>query len=235
ADLYFEEGRDIHLSEQQAYQAEFDKCFNTPGCQTQGLKADEAESHSWQEKSIKLYQQILANYPQYSRADEATYYLGSALQEIGNDKDAMTQYTQLVKAYPDSTWVPDAYVLIGEYYFDQNNAYKALLAYQKAAAYKDHPRYSFAMYKLAWCYYNVGEYGKAIDTMKAVVAFSMTTAAAQPGQEMDEKARLTLQDEALKDLVRFFADAGDIDEAEAYFAKLGKQDLMLSMLERLAG
>ncbi len=234
ADLYFEEGRDIHLSEQQKFQVLFDQCFNTPGCKTSDLHAEETESRSWQNKSIKLYQQILANYPQYARADEATFYLGSALQEVGQPKDAMTEFTKLVKAYPDSTFVPDAYVLIGEYYFEENNAYKALLAYQKAAAYKDHPKYSFAMYKLAWCYYNVGEYGKAIDTMKAVVAFSMTNAAAAPGQQQDEKARLTLQDEALKDLVRFFADAGDLDDAEAYFAKLGKQDLIVSMLQRLA-
>ena len=235
ADLYFEEGRDISLTEQQKFQEEFDRCFNTPGCKTDDLKADETESRAWQMKSIKLYQQILANYPQYSRADEATFYLGSALQEVDEPKDAMTEFTKLVKAYPDSQFVPDAYVLIGEYYFDQNNAYKALLAYQKASAYKDHPKYSFAMYKLAWCYYNVGEYGKAIDTMKAVVTFSMTTAAAQQGQQMDEKARLTLQDEALKDLVRFFADAGDLDEAERYFTTLGKQDLIVSMLQRLAG
>ena len=118
---------------------------------------------------------------------------------------------------------------IGEYYFDNNNAYKALLAYQKATRYKNSDKYSFAMYKLAWCYYNVGEYGKAIDTMKAVVAFSMTS---QEGTS--EQKRLTLQDEALKDLVRFFADAGELDDAYTYFTKLGKKELIRSMLKRLA-
>ena len=107
---------------------------------------------------------------------------------------------------------------IGEYYFDENNAYKALMAYQKATRYKDSPQYAFANYKLAWCYYNVGEYGKGIETMKGVVAFSMTAAEGQ-----DDKKRLTLQEEALKDLVRFFADAGLMNEAYEYFNKLGKK------------
>ena len=31
-------------------------------------------------------------------------------------------------------------------------------------------KWAFAMYKLAWCFYNVGDYGKGIDTMKAVGA-----------------------------------------------------------------
>ena len=229
ADLYFEEGRDIYLTEMQNYETEYDSCFNTPGCNAENMVADNAESEKWQKKSIKLYKSILQNYPQYGRADEATFYLASALQELDKADDAVKEFTRLVRSYPDSGYVPDAYVQIGEYYFDDNNAYKALLAYQKATRYKDSDKYSFAMYKLAWCYYNVGEYGKAIDTMKAVVAFSMT------GQEgTSEQKRLTLQEEALKDLVRFFADAGELDDAYTYFTKLGRKELIRTMLKRLA-
>lgn len=227
ADLYFEEGRDLYLTEMAEFQTEYDKCFNTEGCNPESMQADNAESRKWQNKSIKLYRIILQNYPQYQRADEATFYLGSALADIGEKDEAVKEFNNLVRTYPDSSYVPDAYVLIGEYYFENNNAYKALIAYQKAARYKDSPKYAFAMYKLAWCYYNVGEYGKAIDTMKAVVAYSMAN---QDG----DRSKLTLQEEALKDLVRFFADAGDLQEAIDYFNKLGKQDLIEAMLMRLA-
>lgn len=228
ADLYFEEGRDLYLTEMQEFQNAYDKCFNTDGCNAETMQADNDESKKWQDKSIKLYKIILQNYPQYQRADEATFYLGSALQDTNRKDEAVKEFNNLVRTYPDSGYVPDAYVLIGEYYFDNNNAYKALLAYQKAARYKDNPKYAFAMYKLAWCYYNVGEYGKAIDTMKAVVAYSMA-------DHGEDKSKLTLQEEALKDLVRFFADAGDLQEAIDYFNKLGKQDLIEAMLKRLAG
>ncbi|RME27547.1 MAG: hypothetical protein D6798_04285 [Deltaproteobacteria bacterium] len=227
ADLYFEEGRDLYLTEMAKFQEAYDKCFNTEGCNPESMEPDNSESRKWQDKSIKLYRIILQNYPQYQRADEATFYLGSALADTGRRDEAVKEFNNLVRTYPDSEYVPDAYVLIGEYYFDKNNAYKALIAYQKAARYKDSPKYAFAMYKLAWCYYNVGEYGKAIDTMKAVVAYSLAN------QEGD-KSKLTLQEEALKDLVRFFADAGDLQEAIDYFNKLGKQDLIEAMLKRLA-
>ena len=231
ADLYFEEGRDLYLTEMQKFEKEFDACFNDDRCDEVQLEPDNVESRKWQDRSIKLYKQILANYPTFVRADEATYYLGAALQDIGKRKEAVQEFTRLVRTYPDSGYVPDAYVQIGEYYFDNNNAYKALRAYQKAAAYRDSEKYPFALYKLAWCYYNVGEYGKSIDTMKTVVAYSMAAADADEGAR---KSRITLQDEALKDLVRFFADAGEMDEAYAYFNKLGKKDLIRSMLKRLA-
>lgn len=228
ADLYFEEGRDVYLSEMATYRASFDQCFNTPGCKSENMKADNDGSGVWQNKSIKLYRLILRTYAQYRRADEATFYLATALQDTGNPDDAVKEFTKLVRNYPQSRFTPDAYVMIGEYYFDNNNAYKALLAYQKATKYKNSPKYAFALYKLAWCYYNVGEFGKAIDTMKAVVAFSMTA------QEGNAKSQLTLQEEALRDLVRFFADAGEMDEAYGYFTKLGKTDLIRKMLTRLA-
>ncbi|MCB9793280.1 MAG: tetratricopeptide repeat protein [Alphaproteobacteria bacterium] len=231
ADLYFEEGRDIYLQEMRAYEAEFDKCFQDETCDTAKMKPDNAESQEWQQKSIKLYKLILANYPTFARADEATFYLASALQDIGEKKDALKEFTRLVKTYPESGYVPDSYVQIGEYYFDNNEAYKALLAYQKAAAYRDSDKYAFAMYKLGWCYYNVGEYGKAIETMKSVVAYSMSAAQSDGGKS---KSNLQLQEEALKDLVRFFADAGEMDEAYEYFNKLGKKELIRSMLKRLA-
>jgi tetratricopeptide (TPR) repeat protein len=119
-------------------------------------------------------------------------------------------------------------VLIGEYYFDvENNAFGALKAYLKASTYTDSPKYSYAMYKLGWCYYNVGEYQKAIETMKAVVNYSMSNAQSQ--------SNLQLQDEALKDLVRFFADADQMNEAIEYFTQLGRADLIRTTLKRLAG
>lgn len=229
ADLYFEEGRDFYLTEMQKFEKEYDACFNTKGCTADGMKADNGESRKWQNKSIKLYRLILQNYPQYARADEATFYLANALNDIGERDQSIEEYTRLVRTYPESKYIPDSYIQIGEYYFDNNNAYKALLAYQKAARYKESDKYGFAMYKLAWCYYNVGEYGKSIDTMKTVVAYSTPVAGAT-----DDKSKMSLQDEALKDLVRFFADAGEMDEAYAYFNKLGKKDLIRQMLKRLA-
>jgi tetratricopeptide (TPR) repeat protein len=227
ADLYFQQGRFLYLKEMAAFDVEFDKCFNTEGCNTDKLVANNAGSREWQEKSIKLYENIIANYPRYAKADQATFFLGSALLDVGRKDDAVEAFKKLVKLYSESTYVPDSYVLIGEYYFEANNAYAALRAYLKATQYTASEKYPFAMYKLAWCYYNVGDYTASIDTMKAVVSFSQGLAA-------DQKKGVNLEDEALKDLVRFFADAGAMNDAYEYFTKLGKKDLIQSMLSRLA-
>jgi tetratricopeptide (TPR) repeat protein len=232
AELYYEEHRDLRLDEEAEHLKRVDQCFNTAGCDTDTIKANYGNSRGWAEKAVVLYKQILDNYPQYQRADEATFFLASTLGGIDEKDQAVEEYTRLVRAYPESKYMAAAFVQIGEYYFDTNVAFKALQAYKQATRYKDSEWYAFANYKLAWCYYNVSEYGKAIETMKGVVAFSMTGAEGQ--SEAEAKKRVNLQEEALKDLVRFFADAGELDEAYDYLVKLGRKDLIRTMLKRLA-
>jgi TolA-binding protein len=229
ADLYFQEGRDIYMTEMESYEADFDACFNNPNCATEGMKADNDRSYKWQAKSVRLYKRILQQFPNFRRADEATFYLATALQDTGSRAKGIDYFKTLVRSYPDSNYVPDAFVQIGEYYFDENNAYRALQAYRKAAKFRDSPKFGFALYKLAWCYFNVAEYGKAIDTMKRVVALE-----GSQDQSGRKKTAIVLSEEALRDLVRFFADAGDMDGAIQYFTQLGKTDLIRSMLKRLA-
>jgi tetratricopeptide (TPR) repeat protein len=239
SEMYFEEGRDLYLTEMQKYQEAYDACFNAtkPPCNPETVKVEDytTQSREWQNKSIKYYEQILTNYPTFPRSDEAMFYLGQALSDVGEKDRANETFTKLVKVHSESKWVTDAYVLIGEYFFDKNEAFKALTAYKKAVERGKptrespvaHDKYAFAMYKLAWCYFNVGENAESINTMKSVVAFSMNASNTQ--------SNIQLQEEALKDLVRFFADSGEMDEAYAYFTKLGKKELIGDMLRRLAG
>ncbi len=227
AELYFDQGRSVYFGEMESFDAEYERCFNTDGCNPDNMQPDNRNSKEWQSRAIKLYENILRSYPRYSRADQATFFLGSAYTDVGRQKDGVSAFKKLVKLYPQSAYVPDAYVLIGEYYFENNEAFPALKAYLKASAYTDHPKYGFAKYKLAWCQFNVGEYDQAINTMKEVVSFSMSASS-------DDKGNLQLQDEALKDLVRFFADAGQMNEAYEYFNGLGKKELIRKTLRRLA-
>lgn len=227
AERYFDEGRYHYFNEMESFQTQYDECFNTPGCNLEKMVADNSESTKWQQQAIRLYEQILTSYPNYTRADEVLFYLGTALLEIKNPDQAVRQFMRLTKNYTNSQYLPSAYIAIGEYWFERNDAYKALQQYQKATRYKNSPKYGFATYKLAWCYYNVNEYDKAIETMKSVVSYSQAAA------ESGDRKKLTLYDEALKDLVRFFADAGAMNEAYDYFSRLGKKELIYKMLKRL--
>ncbi|MCK6528900.1 tetratricopeptide repeat protein [Myxococcota bacterium] len=233
ADLYWEQSKDEAFQEMEEFEKTYDEWFNLPPDEQAKRgqpKPDNTRSQQYTRKAIANYQNILQNYPNYPRIDEAMFYLAFALNDIGDQKEGLEYYNQLVKQYPQSQYVPDAYNAIGEYYFDNNNAYKALQAYRKAASFKDTKIYTFALYKLGWCYYNVGEFREAIETMKRVVA--ETDRITQAAGKAD--TGISLKEEALKDLVLFFSEEGDLEEAKEYFTKYGQKKYYRDMLKRLA-
>lgn len=81
-------------------------------------------------------------------------------------------------------------------------------------------RDGFASYKLAWCQYNLGDYPLAIATMVAVVDSTKTAP--------------QIREEALKDLVRFYGDAGELHEAGVFFAAHERPDLARDTAVRAA-
>ena len=75
AELYYDEGRYVFFQEMEAFGAEQERCFNTDGCAFENMEPDLTRSRRWQNDSIRLYEQILENYPRYTRADEAMYFI----------------------------------------------------------------------------------------------------------------------------------------------------------------
>lgn len=124
----------------------------------------------WLAKGAKLYSAVLTNHPDFARADEAAFFLANALDRLGRQEEALEQRVRLVKTYPDSRYGPAAYLTIGEHYYTTGDAFKALLAYRKASAFKSEERYGFALYKLAWCYAVIGETARAVTSMASAVA-----------------------------------------------------------------
>jgi len=231
AELYWEQSKYEYNEEMKVFDKEYEKWFDLDDAvqkKTPEPKVDTTRSSAFTRKAIENYRVILQNYPNYPRVDEALFFLAFSLNDIGEDQDALSMYSKLVKSYPKSDFVPDSYNAIGEYYFNNNNAFKALQAYKRAAQFPDSKIYTFALYKMAWCYYNVGEFGEAIDTMKELVAETDRRLEANPEQQ-----GISLKEEALRDLVLFFSEEGDLEAAKEYFTRYGEKRYYRKMLSRL--
>ncbi len=188
-----------------------------------GNEPDLDGSLAWRDKALRLYEQVVRHYPMFARADEAAWGQAIVLLELGRPDEALDALTWLVRARPESAHVPAAYVLIGDHWFERDRALPALNAYRRSSAFVDADIRPYALYKQAWCLFNLGEYDQAIDVMKVVAL-----------QRGDEAGAVGLQDEALRDLARFFADAGDLDGAIRFYEGLGRPDLLRSAMKRVA-
>ena len=129
----------------------------------------------WLQKADRLYEWLVATYPSWSQADEAAFRLGLARAALRQPDAALEALETIPTRYPDSAYVPEAWVQIGELSFVAGDTTRALEAFKRASSYPDRQIVEsalgdFALYKLAWCQYDLGDVTQAVASMKAAVA-----------------------------------------------------------------
>jgi TolA-binding protein len=187
------------------------------------------QSKVWTSKVIQRAQQYITEYPKGKAIDEAYFQVAYALDTMGDSQSAASYYSQLVAKFPNSKRVPDAHYSLGEFYFGKQDFKKALTAYSQVTRYTRAPIYPWAVYKIAWCYYNLRQYPNSRGSFQRVVSL-----ASAGGGDLTPGGKIRLKEEALRDLVLVFAEMEDINGAERYYASVGGEKYYGEMLMRLA-
>lgn len=183
------------------------------------------EAGRQREEAVRIYAQIINNHPDFDQLADVYFYLGVNLMEINKRPQALNIFRELIKKYPDSSYVPNVLLAFGEYYFDNDDMGAAKKAYLKVLEFKDAEVRTYAMYKLAWCHYNLTAYDAALDTFLDVLK------ATERGRKRDQ----SLRKETLRDIVLTYSHIGKASKALPFFQKLVKdKGDVLYMGERLA-
>jgi tetratricopeptide (TPR) repeat protein len=218
SELWWEKSKFVYFQEMQTFDAEYEKYMAEEAKGTKGLsepKLSNRQSDLYRQQAINLYQQILQEYPTYQRKDEVLFNLAYNMYELGKKKDAVAHYWDLIRQYPDSKFVPDAYVQLGEHFFNSNDLERARKAYEKALEYNIPQIYAFALYKLAWCDYNAGNYEMALEKFRKVVTYQEE--GINTGPKGDKKDKVQLKNEAMNDMILSFVALNQVDDAQKYY------------------
>ena len=231
AELWWEKAKSVALREVREYDQRYaawlaarDKDEKSAGPEP---KVSTAASDGYRKEALALYQTILRDVPDYPRRDELLFVLAYNQYEIGDRPGALRSYQALIEQFPGSRFVPDAYVQMGEHYFQHNDLEHARAAFEKAASFRLPKIYGFAVYKLAWCDYNAHDFRAAIAKFQEVVDYSERQA---QGKDRD---RIQLKNEALKDVVLPFAQMDAVEGAAAYLTEKGGAR-SVELIDRLA-
>ncbi|MCK6550386.1 tetratricopeptide repeat protein [Myxococcota bacterium] len=225
AELYFEKAQDEYNVASKAHEQQL-AAFE------RGERPDEPlapEPHY--EKTVGLYLDLLARFPDYRLADAARYLLGYCYSEQGQIDEALVAYQGLVDKHPDSKFLPEVWTRIGEIYFDKNekgSLEQAIAAYQKVLQYKDSPYYDKALYKVAWTYYRLDRFPEAVAAFIDLVQYA------------DEQRRLTgrtgseLRAEAIQYIAISLADDdwGGLDRAKEVLDPYDKKPFVGELWKR---
>jgi len=208
AEQEWEEARYRYLAARKRYEKEYEAFLDG------SVKVQPVEPKPDYSSALNYYKQILREYPTYDRIDQVMYYLGYGLIQAGNEKEGASYFSRLIKEFPSSKYLPDAYLAVAEYYFKNDLLFAARTNYNECLKYTDSPVYNYALYKLGWVYYNLKEWRQSIDTFKQVIEGIGTATL--------EQKKIEFRNQAMNDLVMVFAEVPDgWIETRDYFTKIG--------------
>ena len=148
--------------------------------------------------------------------DEAYFYLGYEYERGGDAAKARRAYLDLITKVPNSKYVPNAYLALGEMYFseattDPNKWTLAKEAYEQVVARPPPAKavYGYAWYKLAYVFWNEGDFSHALAAFKNTLDFAV----AYP----QLSGATTLAQSARTELIAVYALTGSPTDAYDFF------------------
>ncbi|MGL1900498.1 MAG: hypothetical protein OCC49_00080 [Fibrobacterales bacterium] len=164
-------------------------------------------------KSLGLFLKFIKQYPKHRHIPNVLMQASLIYMTIGKETRAYKLWSKLVGDYPSHTLAPQAWLRIGEYWFNQRKHRKAITAYLKVTGLGklNGKEAAFALYHLAESYNNIGEYEQSAAT------FFKYITGADKGKYPDD-----LRAESLVFMAGAFADLDDgIYTAEKFMKDKG--------------
>lgn len=223
--LYTNEARKL---DEALFQAEQSKNRSKVDEVRRAQRGHDESANKYREQAIRTYARLIRDYPTFPRKDEVLFSLAFGLEEMHRVEDARKVYLELIKGHSQSRFVPYAWLSFAEFYFNEGDMAAAQRFYAKVVETEPtrNPVYGFALYKMAWAFYNIDDYRGALTQFAKVIEF----ADANP----DAKDAANLSRQSRRELVLPFSRVGRPEQALEFFKRYAKdRDQEYDMLENL--
>lgn len=182
--------------------------------------------------AIKYYTLLKSQYPKWCQStnasdpakstgctDEVLYYLAYEYEQAQQLDQARKVYFELIQNWPQSKFIPNAYLAFGELFFNEAQgdpskwglAEKSYLEVTKYPA-PDNKVWGYAHYKLGYVYWNQGDFVKAMSEFKKTIEYGQQYA------QLPNAAQLAVA--ARRDIIPVYALSGDPKRAHDFFKPL---------------
>jgi cellulose synthase operon protein C len=172
----------------------------------------------WLHKAIKVYNQILTQFPKFNETDSVLFNSAFAYQQLNLKKNSEANYKALIERFPNSPILPDSLLALGELLYDQGRFADAKIYFEKIENYPDSRVYVYGLYKLGWAHYNLKNSSDAIKKLKLVVERN------PPEIENTNKKGYYLRKEAIRDLVLFIGEVYQAEDLYDFFKAIVTTD-----------
>jgi tetratricopeptide (TPR) repeat protein len=171
-------------------------------------------------EAIKIYERLLAEYPNYERRDQVLYQMARAYDELGRTEEAIDVMQRLVGEFGYSRFSDEVQFRRGEYYFTRHKYREAENAYQTITSSGARSEfYELSLYKLGWSLYKQDVYDEALHQYMALLDYKLSV-----GYDFDE-AHAEEDERRVADTFRVislsFSNMGGPEVVAEYYAANG--------------
>jgi tetratricopeptide (TPR) repeat protein len=189
---------------------------------------EEKELNKLRADNIQTLAILVRDHSEFRRMDEVLFSLGFALEELKQYDKARLVYHRLIKEYPASKYIPNAYLSFAEYYFQQGDMQAALKFYKKVNEIPPDRNnvYGYSLYKQAWCFYNVEDFKGSLQAFVETIEFGTQNPKAQGIENLIKQSR--------REMIMPYAQIGNPEQALKFFSRYAKNEAeALTMVENL--
>lgn len=162
--------------------------------------------------SNKYLTLLRKEYPTWT-PDAILFNLAENHTKLKEAPQAEIFYREIISKYPKSSVVADSLLSLGNLYFDRKGFETAKTFYRRILDTPEVNLHPYGHYKMAWCDFNQHNFHGAVGGLEKAILESRKL------QQSGEK-KLGVEDEALSDLILFYAEDGNPDEAKDHIERL---------------
>lgn len=130
---------------------------------------------------------------------------GQAYGELNQISNAKKDYEFITIHFPKTTWAVRGNLALAGYATEAKNHKLAVEYLKRVEEFPDDPHYPFALYQLAWSYYNLNDIPTAVSYLRQHIVYYKTKRDSSPDKALLESEKAYLE-HSLKDVVTFFFD-----------------------------
>lgn len=193
-----------------------------------GKKLDLGAHHRTLQHSIDALDRLIARFPNFEEIPHAYFLRGKAYEDIENKTKAGQNYLYLVKNYPNAEDSTSAYMALAEFAIQTNEHARAIGFLKEVEKRPEDPQYPFALYKLAWSYYNLKQIAEALGYAEKQISF-YNERAKRVETHFVTASDVALRENTLLDVAVFYFEgyeqkkaAYSVDKAMGYFVGLAE-------------
>ena len=228
ADLLWEDARFRYVDARKAYDRKVEACRERP------CRAAPREPVLELREPEALFKDIIEHHPEFRRLDLCLYLVGFAARERGDNQRALGYFEQVIERYPQSPLYGDAWMMVGEFYFQALQWAQARAAYLNVLERPDAPTYDLALFKTAWCEWRLGNLKAAADRFGQVL--TKAKEAEKSGDTRKIKQSKLIRDETFEYLVILFTEDQSMmaKDIYAFLVSFANEDFSYDVMVRVA-